>query len=148
MAPQGAIMFRIVRRGTAPAVLALLMAACSSNTTPTTTTPTPTPTTITDTFSGTLTKNGGHTHPFAVAVPGVVTATLVSLTPDSTLVVGLALGTWNGTACQVILPADNATQGTVVTGNISSAGNLCVRVYDSTGNVVNIETYQINVAHP
>jgi hypothetical protein len=148
MAAQGAFMYRRVRRKLVPFALVLLTAACSSST-PTTTTPTPTtPTSITDTFAGTLTKNGGQQYPFAVPAAGTVTATLVSISPDTATVLGLALGTWNGTSCALLLTDDNATQGTVITGNVSAAGNLCVRVYDSQGSVVNPETYTVNANHP
>ena len=126
----------------------LLTAACSSNNA-TTTTPTPTtPVAITETFVGTLAPNQlAHTHTFAVPNAGTVTATLSSLTPDTTLVIGLSLGTWNGTACQVVLANDQATQGTTITGTISAAGNLCVRVY-AVGTIPQVETYQINATHP
>jgi hypothetical protein len=141
-------MHRRVRRALVPFVLVLLTTACSSNN-PTTTTPTPTtPTTVTDTFTGTLTKNGAQQYPFAVPAAGTVTASLATISPDSAIILGLALGTWNGTSCALILTDDTATQGTVITGNVSAPGNLCVRVSDSQGNVVNPETYTVNANHP
>src|SRR5262249_9021407 len=72
---------------------ALGTVACGSDTT-TPTTPT-TPTTVTDTFAGTLTPNGGVTQTFTTAASGTITATLTTLAPNSTLIVGLALGTFN-----------------------------------------------------
>lgn len=125
--------------------LVLAASACgdSSTTTPTT----PTPITLTDTFTGTLTKNSGVTHTVVTSNSGTVVATLTSVAPDSTLVVGLSLGTWNGNACQVVLSKDNAVQGSNVIGSASSAGNLCVRIYD-VGNLTSAITYQIDVAHP
>jgi hypothetical protein len=124
--------------------LALTAAACGSDT-PTTPT-TPAAPTVTSTFSGELNKNGGDTFSFATAQSGTMTATLSALGPDSALIVGLALGTWNGNACQIILPKDNATQGSQVIGQGSSAGNYCVRIYD-VGNVVDPITYEIQVVH-
>lgn len=125
--------------------LALAASACgdSATTTPTT----PTPITLTDTFTGTLTRNGGVTHTFAASNSGSIVVTLTSVAPDSTLVVGLSLGTWNGNACQVVLSKDNAVQGSNVIGSASSAGNLCARIYD-VGNLASSIAYQIDVAHP
>ena len=120
-------------------------AACGSDT-PTTPT-TPTPTTVTDTFAGSLTINGAVSHPFTTAQSGTITATIASLTPDSTLVVGLALGTWNGNACQIVISKDTATQFSSITGQGSAASTFCVRIYD-VGNVVDPATYQLQVNHP
>lgn len=126
-------------------VLALGASACGNDTptTPTTTTPV----TVTDTFAGTLTPSGAASYSFTTAASGNVIATISSLAPDSALVVGLALGTWNGNACQVVISKDQATQSSYVTGAASSAGSLCVRIYD-VGNVVDPATYQIQVNHP
>ncbi len=133
-------------RFTVMAVMALVgavtFAACN-NTTPTGATA---PTT-TDTYSGTLTPNGARTFSFSTQATGTVAARLTTISPDSTIVVGLALGTWNGSACQVIIANDAATQGTVVTGTTGGAGNLCVRVYD-VGNLTANEDFTVTVVHP
>src|SRR5439155_14490665 len=87
-------------------IVILPAAACSDNTT---TTPTPTtPATTTDTFSDTLNQNGAHSHPFVVVAAGSITATLTTVAPDSTVVMGFSLGTWNGTACQIVIANDKA----------------------------------------
>ena len=80
---------------------------------------------------------------------GTVTATLTTLGPDSTFILGMSLGTWNGTTCQVVLANDRATQGSFIVGGVSSFGNLCVRMYD-IGNITPTEpyTYEITVTHP
>ena len=88
-------------------VFALGAAGCHSTTTPTTPTATP----ITDTFLGTLTVNGGVTHQFAAARSGTIQETLTALSPDSTVILGISLGTWNGNTCQVVLAKDNAGAG-------------------------------------
>jgi hypothetical protein len=126
-------------------VLAVSAAACGDDT-PATPTPT-TPLTVTDTFAGTLNPNGAASYSFTTAASGNVTATLATLGPDSTLIVGLSLGTWNGTSCQIVLANDKATQASVIVGAASGAGNLCVRVYD-VGNVVSPATYEVQVNHP
>jgi hypothetical protein len=120
--------------------------ACGSNTTTTPTTPT-TPQTTTETFDGTLNPNGAKTFPFTVLAAGTVTATLTTVSPDATVAVGLALGTWNGTACQIVLANDNAIQGAVVIGSASTAGNLCTRVYD-VGNLTDVASFVVTVEHP
>lgn len=111
---------------------------------PTSSTP---PQTFTTTFSGTVTRNGAATHPFATQTSGTVTATLKALAPDNTVTIGMALGTWNGSACQIVIAKDDAKEATVVTGSVSALGNLCVRVYD-VGNLSQTTTYEIEVIHP
>ena len=118
-------------------------AACgSSSTTPTT----PTPTTTTETFTGTLNTNGAVSHPFSAAAAGTVTVTATTLDPVATI--GLALGTWNGVACQIVIANDAATMGTTVTGTVTAAGSLCARVYDAAGSVTDPVAYTLTVVHP
>ena len=105
----------------------------------------PTPTQQTDTFGGTLGVNGGITHQF-VGNRGTVTATLSSVAPDATVVVGVSLGTWNGATCAAILPNDQAVQGSIIYGTVNATGTLCVRVYD-VGKVVEPLTYEVTVVH-
>jgi hypothetical protein len=125
--------------------LALGAAACGDNTT---TAPTPTtPVTVTDTFAGTLTPNGAASYTFTTATSGTLTATLATLAPNSSLIVGLALGTWSGNACQIILSKDSASQASFIVGQGSQASTFCVRIYD-VGNVVDPATYEIQVNHP
>jgi hypothetical protein len=126
-------------------------AGCNDNnnvTTPTTTTTTTT-VTVTETFNGTLNMNGAATFPFTAAGSGTVTATLSSLAPDTTLPVGLSLGAWTGSACQISIANDAATQTSVVTGTITAAASLCARVYD-TGKVTAAQpvNFTVTVVHP
>ena len=127
------------------AVMAGAAAACGSSTptTPTTTTPN----TLTDTFSGNLTQNGAVTNSFATKASGSVQATLSTLAPDSSVVIGMSVGTWNGSACTIVIANDAATQGTTVSGSASSAGNFCVRVYD-VGKLTQTIQYTVTVTHP
>jgi hypothetical protein len=134
------------RRPLLAIVMAALAAACGDNGKPTTPT-TPTPTTATVTFSGTITPNGAATHVFTATASGTVTATLTSVGPDTAVRIGFALGTWNGALCQVVLANDNAVQGAVITGGLSSSGNLCVRIYD-IGTLTEPATYEVQVVHP
>lgn len=130
-------------------LLVLTTAACDTQDPfeiPTNPTP-PNPTTVN--FSGAINRNGAQTHTFSSGASGTLTATLVTLGPDASLIVGLSLGTWNGNACQIVLAKDNATQGSILTGGVSALGNLCVRIYD-VGNVPAAQqvTYEIQVIHP
>jgi hypothetical protein len=100
---------------------------------------------VTETFAGTLTPNDAETFPFA-SQSGIVTATLLNLAPDSTIMLGLSLGTWNGLTCAIVLANDKATQGVAITGTVNSIGNLCVRVYD-VGALVEPLTYEVRVVH-
>jgi hypothetical protein len=61
--------------------------------------------------------------------------------------IGMALGTWNGAACTLVITNDSASQGSTVGGTINSAGNYCVRIYD-VGNVVDPITWTVTVSHP
>ena len=112
-------------------------------------TPTDPAPTTTETFTGTINPNGAATHVVTIAAAGTVTATLTEVAPDSTIAVGFALGTWNATSsiCQQVIPNDNAVQGQILTGNVSGAGQLCTRVYD-TGKLTGALTYTISVVHP
>jgi hypothetical protein len=105
---------------------------------------------VTETFTGTLTQNGGRTHPFSVARSGAVRATIASLAPDSAVVIGLSLGTWNGTAetCATVISNDNATVGTGITGAADREGRLCVRVYDAAGTLPQATDYELTVVRP
>jgi hypothetical protein len=127
------------------AVAFALSAACGGSTT---TTPTPvTPVTVTDTFAGTLNANGAFSYQFTTAASGTVTATIATLAPNSTLIVGIALGTFSQNACQIVLSKDSATQSSFIVGQASQANTYCVRIYD-VGNVVDPATYELQVNHP
>jgi hypothetical protein len=121
-------------------------------TTPSTTTTTTTTTaTVTETFSGTLNMNGAATYPFTAAAGGTVTATLTSVAPDSTVIIGLSLGSWTGSSCQLSssIANDSATQGAVVTGTVTAAAPLCARVYD-VGKVTAAQpvSFAVTIVHP
>lgn len=137
-------MFRSFRYGCLAAAVLFAAAGCE-DTTPNPTTPTD-PVLVTDTFTGILPKGGGVTFAFPVSSSGPVTATLTALA-TSDLVVGLALGTWDGTACTITVARDSATQGAQVQGQAGSFGSLCVRIYD-VGNVIDPQDFTITVAHP
>jgi hypothetical protein len=131
-------------------VLALTAAACGDSGPSTPTTPTA-PTIVTDTFPstppGTLTPNGAVTHSFQVITSGLVQASITALS-DPAAIVGFALGTFNGTGCQLNITNDTAKQGTLITGQASGNGALCVRIYDATGKLTGPIDYTLTVSHP
>jgi hypothetical protein len=102
--------------------------------------------TVTEEFTGRLTVNGAATHSFATG-SGQISVTITELAPDSTAVIGVSLGTWNGSACQIVLDNDNATQTTGgVLGTASGPGNFCARVYD-VGKLTAATDYKVTVVH-
>lgn len=110
--------------------------------------PTGPTTTTTETFSGRITVNGAATHNFYSTSTGTVTATLTDLRPESTSKIGLAMGTWNGATCAIVLANDQAVRTSVVTGTVSTVGgSLCVRIYD-VGAMSEPTDYEITVVHP
>lgn len=131
-------------------VLAVTTAACGDSSPTTPTTPT-TPTIVVDTFPatppGTLTPNGAVTHSFQTLTPGIIQATISSLS-DTTAIVGFAIGTFNGTGCQLLITNDTAKLGTLITGQANDKGALCVRIYDATGKLTGPIEYTLSVSHP
>ena len=129
-------------------LLPLVAAGCGKDA-QTPTTPTASVATVTDTFTGTLTRNGATSHPFPVQsqVGGDVTATLKVVSPDGESVVGMSLGTWNGTACQAVIANDRATVASAIFGRATSTGILCVRIYD-VGALSDSQDYEVEVVHP
>jgi hypothetical protein len=130
-----------------PACLAVVVLVITGCNDPVTIPTTPTPNPTTETFTGTLTVSGGVTHPFPAATLGTVTATLTNIGPDENPTVGLMLGTWNGSACAVVIPNDAAMRSTAVICTVNQAGQLCVRIYD-VGRITAPQDYEITVVHP
>ena len=130
----------------APVLIAALLAtACGDDPAPPTVIETPA--VISETFSGTVGVNGALTHPFTVDRAGSVTVQVTALSPDDTVTLGLALGTWNlNSSCQVVIAKDSATLASSVLGTATSAGRLCVRVYD-VGGLRTPTNYDVKVDH-
>jgi hypothetical protein len=122
------------------------VAGCDDDITTTPTTPTAP---ITETFTGQVTQSGSSMHNFSTSASGAIVATLKAIGTDNTLVVSFALGTWTGSACSLVLENPAATGGAVLTGTMTGAGTLCVRVGDQ-GNIPANQpaSYTIEVTHP
>jgi hypothetical protein len=110
---------------------------------------TPDPVITTDTFTGTLTVNGGQTHAVFTGATGTVVATLTSLGEAPPETVGFSMGTLAVTgACNVVLANDAAVVTTVLTGSVATLqGSLCVRLYD-VGKLTAPVEYSFTVSHP
>lgn len=112
------------------ALVAVASGACDSGNTPATpTNPTPAPT-ISETFAGAVGQNGAVSFTFTTKAAGTATARLTVVNPDITIAIGLSLGTWDGTTCQIVVANDNALVGAALAGSVGGAGTLCARIYD------------------
>ena len=129
------------------ASLAITVSACSGliDELPTT----PDPVITTETFTGTLTVNGGATHPVFTGATGQVVATLTSLGETPPSKVGFSMGTLGLSGiCNIVLRNDNAVVNSALTGTVSTlSGSLCVSVYD-TGALSAPVDYTFTVSHP
>jgi hypothetical protein len=130
-----------LRRGAVAIVLAFAAACGGSSTTMTS----PTAPATSDTFTGTLAVGGIGEHTFTVAEAGAVTVTLASVSPQSTITVGLGIGQLSGTTCTLFADDETARMGSVEQGTVA-AGSYCVEIYD-LGNVQASDTYMITVQH-
>jgi hypothetical protein len=130
------------------ALVALSTWTCSSTaTTPSNPTTTKTPPSTTEVFSSPLTPNGAVTFTFTTATSGLITVSLTSVSPDSTLTLGIAIGILSGTSCELKITNDTALQGSVVTGVGGTASNFCARVYDAAGVVAAPTSVSVTVTH-
>lgn len=139
-------MSRLHLRTLAAFVAVLALAACGDDPFEIPTNPDPA-VPVTVTFSGTVNRNGAATHTFNTGASGTVTATLTLLAADDGTTISVALGTFNGSACQLVITKDDAVQGSVVTGAVSALGSLCVRISD-LGTLAQAADYEIQVSHP
>lgn len=64
----------------------------------------------------------------------------------ATTAIGLALGTWSGTTCTIVLANDITSVGALVSGVVQGAGTLCARVYD-VGRLQGPAIFTIEVTH-
>jgi hypothetical protein len=127
-------------------VTVLAMSGCGDDPFETPTNPNPA-VPVTESFSGVVSLRGAQTHTFSSAASGEVVVTLKALQPDTQVKMGLALGTWNGSSCQLVIAKTDAVETTVLLGAVSALGSLCVYIHD-VGNLVQPAEYEIEVRHP
>jgi hypothetical protein len=124
---------------------ATTLAGCSSSNDQPDTPTQPTPVAITETFSETLNVNGAQTHRFDVQRAGTVTAQLKAVSQEGATM-GISLGTFNGSACAILLSKTDAVLNSAVTGTANSTGTFCVWVND-VGKLTSSVAYTIDVTH-
>jgi hypothetical protein len=100
----------------------------------------------TETFTGTLSAKGSGVDPVTVAGNGNMDVTLVSLTPDTTITLGLGIGQPTAQGCSLLTSNESSRVGTILSGSVTP-GAFCVAVYD-IGNVTTALNYTLTVAHP
>jgi hypothetical protein len=149
-------MFRVSRRLIVTAALAAAASACGGTKTTTTSPSTipAIPTVVSETFSGTLLRNAAYTHPFSVTDSGDVSVFVLSSVDsrnqaNNAIPIGVSLGTWNGDTCTIVIAKDNVSPGNTIalTGRATSAGNLCVRVYDIGFVPATSSSYELLIDH-
>jgi hypothetical protein len=129
-------------------VVALGGVSCASDDPPTSD-PGPDPVEIVEDVAGTLTVNGAFTHSFRVERSGDITATLTAVSGDPVPALSLALGTWNGTLCALVVTNDNAVPATAtasVIGRATVLGDYCLRISDP-GTLTAAVDYTVQLRH-
>ena len=125
------------------ALVAASLAACNQGPTE------PTQSSITETFEGTLQPGESTQFRFTVGERGTVSVIMMnSFQPDTSLQVGLgmAVGSWDGATCTLLVKNDNSVLGTVIAGS-ALEGEYCLSIYDS-GNIGEFSvTYTVEVRH-
>lgn len=102
----------------------------------------------TENYSGTLNPGETMAFHFTVENPGSLDAFIASLSPVSTLTMGLSLGSW--AAATETCPREQFTEGARVnllfTGYPQRPGEYCVSIYD-VGNVQVPTDFVLTVLH-
>jgi hypothetical protein len=130
-------------------VLGLFTGACGSNTPTTPTTPAQP---STEMFSGTLPVQGSSFYSFTVAATGNVSITLASLVPTApgpavNTVMGLGVGTPNGTDCSVTNSVTTAPGLTAQLVNSLAPATYCAKIYDLGQLTVPVD-FTVRIVHP
>jgi len=125
--------------------VAVVIAACGSDTPTTPTTVDPIPTT--ESFSSTVQRNGATTRSFSTSAQGVITVRLTSLTVDA-ISMGLGLGLSDAATGKCL--ATYTVTTSLYTGRAISvtadAGTYCIIVYD-VGELGNQTNFTVSVTH-
>jgi len=130
-------------------LVALLTMACGSDTPTTPTTPN---LPSTEMFSGTLSVGESSFYSFTVAATGNVSITLASLVPVApgpavNTVMGLGVGTPNGTECSVTNSVTTAPGLTAQLVNSLTAATYCAKIYDLGALTAPVD-FTVRIVHP
>jgi hypothetical protein len=128
-------------------VVLVFVSACDNGDSPLDPTP---PTLVTETFTGVVNLNGSVVHPFIATTAGSVTATITGVDPSSSPSFGFGMGTWDGAVCTITMLNNLATTSAALTGTVVAPSSLCIRLFDSQGNVPTDApiNYTVQVVHP
>ena len=101
-----------------------------------------------ESYSGTLNPGETAGFHFTVENPGSLDASIASLSPISTLTMGLQLGSWDAVTetCPRQLYTEGAKVNSVLTGNPQGPGEYCVAIYD-IGNLQSPTDFALTVLH-
>ena len=142
-------MRRLVQMTVAASVAVVMssVAACGgSSSSPSVTT---NPTLVNDVFNGVVQVGGTNVSNFTVTTPGTLSITLTSTSPQTTLFMGLGVGTPNGSGgCTYIQTTQGQASTTTaqLSGSVTASGQYCVAIGD-VGNAAGPITYSITVSH-
>lgn len=133
----------------AAAVIAMTAAACGGSNATTVTSPSGT--LVTETFTGVAQVGGAQSvNNFTVTTPGSISITLVSTSPQQTLMMGLGVGNPGaGGICSFISGGTatvSASSTAALSGTLATSGAYCVAVVD-VGNAASPISYIVTVAH-
>jgi hypothetical protein len=131
-------------------VIGLLTTACGGNNTPTTPTTPALPSS--EVFTGTLGVQGSSFYSFTVAASGNVSITLASLVPKApgpalNVVMGLGVGTPDGTDCAVTNSVPTAPGLTAQLVNSLTPATYCAKIYD-LGDLTGPVDFAVRIVHP
>lgn len=109
----------------------------------------PTPPIINDTFNGTLAPGGRATHAFTIQTAGGLDVTVISLSPDPTITIGVGLGKPAGDGvCTLTLENKAAHQASLISASVTVAGTYCFAIYDVGGIAADTTTdYIVTLTH-
>ena len=130
-------------------LFALFSTACGNDNPSTPTTPALPQTEV---FSGTISRGGSSFYSFTLATSGSVSITLASLIPTApgpavSKVMGLGVGSPDGTDCAVTNSVTTAPGLTAQLVNSLTAATYCAKIYD-LGEVTNDLTFTVRIVHP
>jgi len=131
-------------------VIGVLTVACGSDNTPSTPTTPLLPSS--EVFTGTLGAQGSSFYSFTVATSGNVSITLASLVPKApgpavNTVMGLGVGTPDGTTCAVTNSVTTAPGLTAQLVNSLTPATYCAKIYD-LGQLTGPVDFAVRIVHP
>ena len=131
-------------------VIGALTVACGSDNTPSTPTTPLLPSS--EVFTGTLGAQGSSFYSFTVATSGNVSITLASLVPKApgpavNTVMGLGVGTPDGTTCAVTNSVTTAPGLTAQLVNSLTPATYCAKIYDSN-QLTDPVDFAVHIMHP